>query len=134
MDFKISEVTDKPENWPANAIECQFENISEQIDKFKKDPSYKNKEVLVSLVTDYDLNQRSMLGLFRTTDYEVACINTLFLEANFLQLNALKTYLYELIGYKTRMQKMMFFCLRVGEFSINMVGDFSVDKSKKLVI
>ena len=124
MDFKISEVTDKPENWPANAIECQFENISEQIDKFKKDPSYKNKEVLVSLVTDYDLNQRSMLGLFRTTDYEVACINTLFLEANFLQLNALKTYLYELIGYKTRMQKMMFFCLRVGEFSINMVVQF----------
>ena len=134
MAFEVKELTDKPEKWPANAIECQFENISEQIDKFKKDPSYKNKEVLVSLVTDYDLNQRSMLGLFRTTDYEVACINTLFLEANFLQLNALKTYLYELIGYKTRMQKMMFFCLRVGEFSINMVGDFSVDKSKKLVI
>ncbi len=43
MDFKISEVTDKPENWPANAIECQLENISEQIDIFKKDPSYKNK-------------------------------------------------------------------------------------------
>lgn len=107
MDFKISEVTDKPENWPANAIECQLENILEQIDKFKKDPSYKNKEVLVSLVTDYDLNQRSMLGLFRTTDYEVACINALFLEANFLQLNALKTYLYELIGYKTKMQKMV---------------------------
>ena len=48
-----------------------------------------------------------MLGLFRTTDYEVARINTLFVEAHFLQLNALKTYLYELIGYKTRMQKIV---------------------------
>lgn len=107
MDFKNSKVINKPEKWPANAIECQLDNISEQVDRFKKDPSYKNKEVLVSLVTDFDLNQRSMLGLFRTTDYEVACINALFVEANFLQLYALKTYLYELIGYKTRMQKMI---------------------------
>ncbi len=107
MTVEVNGVTDKPEKWPANAIECQLENILAQVDKFKKDPSYKNKEVLVSLVTDYDLNQRSMLGLFRTTEYEVASINTLFVEALFLQLNALKTYLYELIGYKTRMQKMV---------------------------
>ena len=107
MDLKISEVTDKPKNWPANAIERHLDNIVDQIDKFKKDPSYKNKEILVSLVTAYDLNQRSMLGLFRTTEYEVARINTLFLEANFLQLNSLKTYLYELVGYKTRMQKIV---------------------------
>ena len=107
MAFEVKEVTDKPEKWPANAIECQLENILVQLDEFKKDPSYKNKEVLVSLVSDYDLNQRSMLGLFRTTDYEVARINTLFVEAHFLQLNALKTYLYELVGYKTRMQKIV---------------------------
>ena len=107
MTSEVNRITDKPEKWPANAIECQLENISAQVDRFKKDPSYKNKEVLVSLVTDYDLNQRSMLGLFRTTDYEVARINTLFTEAHFLQLNALKTYLYELVGYKTRMQKIV---------------------------
>ena len=87
MAFEVKELTDKPEKWPANAIECQLENILVQLDEFKKDPSYKNKEVLVSLVSDYDLNQRSMLGLFRTTDYEVARINTLFAEAHFLQLN-----------------------------------------------
>ena len=77
-----------------------------QFDKFKVDPSYKNKEVLVSLVSDYDLNQRSMLGLFRTTEYEVACINSLLFEAYIYQFHALKTYLYELVGSKTRMQKM----------------------------
>lgn len=107
MNFKMNTVVDKPKDWPANAIECQLENISTQFDKFKADPSYKNKEVLVSLVSDYDLNQRSMLGLFRTTEYEVACINSLFVESHIHQFNSLKTYLYELVGSKTRMQKII---------------------------
>lgn len=62
---------------------------------------------MISLITDYDLNQSSMLGIVRTTEYEVACINSLFFDANILQLNALKVYLYELIGNKTRMQKII---------------------------
>lgn len=106
MEIDTINMNNKPDKWPANAIECQLENIDFQLQKFKEDPSYKNKEVLISLISDYDLNQRSMIGLFRTTEYEVAFINSLFLEAMFLQLNALKTYLYELVGYKTRMQKM----------------------------
>jgi len=105
MNFEMNTVFDKPKDWPANAIECQLENISTQFDRFKADPSYKNKEVLVSLVSDYDLNQRSMLGLFRTTEYEVACINSLFVESYIHQFNTLRTYLYELVGNKTRMQK-----------------------------
>lgn len=105
MDFEDNEVAEKPEGWPANAIECQLENIQTKLDRFRKDPNYKNKEVLVSLVADYDLNQRSMLGRLRTTDYEICCINTLFIEACMLQLNVLKTYLYELVGNKTRLQK-----------------------------
>lgn len=46
---------DKPEKWPANAIECQLDNLYTQIKKFKEYPSYKNKEVLISLVSDYNL-------------------------------------------------------------------------------
>lgn len=107
MDYKFTEIETKPEDWPANAIECQLENIQSQIKEFKENPNYKNKEVLVSLITDYDLNQRSALGLFRTTEYEVAIINSLFLDANILQLNSLKVYLYELISIKTRMQKII---------------------------
>lgn len=105
MNFEMNTVVEKPKDWPANAIECQLENISTYLEKFKADPSYKNKEVLISLVSDYDLNQRSMLGLFRTTEYEVAYINSLFLESYIHQFNTLKTYLYELVGIKTRMQK-----------------------------
>lgn len=107
MNCKIDEVKTKPDDWPANAIECQLENIQTQVEKFKKNPNYKNKEILISLITNYDLNQMSMIGLVRTTEYEVACINSLFFDANILQLNALKAYLYELIGNKTRMQKMI---------------------------
>ena len=105
MDIEYTSDADKPKDWPANAIECQLENIMLQLDKFEQEPTYKNKEVLISLVSDYDLNQRSALGLFRTTEYEIGCINALFIEAHFHMINALKTYLYELIGIKTRMQK-----------------------------
>ena len=107
MDIEYITGTDKPKDWPANAIECQLENIMSQLDRFKREPTYKNKEVLISLVSDYDLNQRSALGLFRTTEYEIGCINDLFMEAHFYMINTLKAYLYELIGMKTRMQKIV---------------------------
>lgn len=97
----------KPKGWPSNAIECQLENISNQLEKFKEDPSYVNKEILISLVTDYDLNQRSSLGLHRTTDYEVSMINSLYINAMIFNINALKTFVYELVGHKTRMQKVI---------------------------
>lgn len=105
MDYELKETSKRPKDWPANAIEYQLDNIQNQIERFKRNPSYKNKEVLLSLVSDYDLNQRLMLGLFRTTEYEVACINALFVDAHIHQFNGLKTYLYELLGNKARMQK-----------------------------
>jgi len=96
---------EKPQDWPVNAVECRLENISIQINLFKQNPSYTNKEVLVSLVADYDLNQRSTLGLIRTTRYEIYLINILFVEACLLQFHSLKSYLYEIIGYKADMQR-----------------------------
>ncbi|WP_343339143.1 hypothetical protein TPELB_14980 [Terrisporobacter petrolearius] len=107
MEIEYFDMKNKPEGWPANAIECQLENIYTQVEKFKENPSYQNKEVLISLVSDHDLNQRSSLGLHRTTDYEVSLINSLFLNALVFNISALKTYLYEVVGQKTRMQKMV---------------------------
>lgn len=107
MKYITIDEKDKPEKWPANAIESQLENIQNQLNKFLDNPSYRNKEVLISLVADYDLNQRNLLGLIRTTDYEVTAINSIFLQASVYQINILKVYLYELISYKTRMQKML---------------------------
>jgi len=107
MGIEYFDMENKPENWPSNAIECQLENINIQVEKFKENPSYQNKEVLISLVSDHDLNQRSHRGLHRTTDYEVTLINSLFLFALVFNISALKTYLYELVGEKTRMQKII---------------------------
>lgn len=107
MKVEFETVGNKPDKWPANAIECQLDNIQKQLEMFKKNPNYKNKEVLISLVNDYDLNQRSAIGLFRTTEYEVAIINSLFVESYLLQFNSLKVYLYELVSLKTRMQKIL---------------------------
>ena len=102
-DYKV----EKPKDWPANSIEVHLENLMRQIEIFKKEPSYENKEVLISLVSHYDLNQVSICGLVRTTVYEVACINALYYEAVVCQCYALKTFLYDLIGEKTRLQKMI---------------------------
>lgn len=96
-----------PDDWPANNIECQLENIMNQIDNFIEDPSYKNKEILVALTTNYDLNQTSYLGLFRTTEYEIACINSLYYKASMISCTGLKAFLYDLIGKKARMQKIV---------------------------
>ena len=97
----------KPEGWPVNAKECGLENIYTSLKKYNKDPSYKNKEVIVALVTNYDLNQMSMRGLCRNTEYEVALINLLYSNALVMNFNALKAYLYEYVGMTGRMQKML---------------------------
>ena len=98
---------EKPEDWPANAKECELENIYVSINKFIENPTYKNKEVMVALVDNYDLNQKSMLGLYRNTDYEVALINYLYIHATGMNFNALKAYLYEHVGLAGRLQKKM---------------------------
>lgn len=102
---EIFDGIEKPENWPANAKECELENIYISLKKFIKDPSYKNKEVLVALADNYDLNQKSLLGLYRYSEYEVTMINFLFIHATAMNCNVLKAYLYEHVGLLGRLQK-----------------------------
>ena len=99
--------TEKPADWPANAQECELENLYTALKEFISNPTYKNKEVLVSLADNYDLNQKSLLGLHRNTAYEVSMINFLYLHALFMNFNGLKAYLYEHVGMVGRMQKMV---------------------------
>lgn len=97
----------KPENWPANADESALQNIFDAINRFINEPNYKTKEVLISLVSSYDLNQNSHLGLFRITEYESYFINRIYMYATMIQLNTVKTYLYELVGERARMINML---------------------------
>ena len=104
-DFSI-EAT-KPDNWPANERELMLDRIFSSIESFLENPNYLNKEILVSMVSNYDLNQISTIGLHRVTDYEVSIINSLYIYATIIQLHTLKVYLYDLIGMTTRSQKMV---------------------------
>ena len=101
MRFKFIE-PDKPDEWPANARECSLENLWVALNSFLKDPNHKTKEVLLSLVCHYDLNQDSQIGLHRVTEYEVYLINSLYVLAGTINLNSLKTYLYEIVHKTTR--------------------------------
>lgn len=76
-------------------------------EEFRDNPSYITKERLLSWISDYDLNQRSYLGRYRVTEYEVSIINTLYFYGAMSNINALKAYLYELVGETARLQKNM---------------------------
>lgn len=96
MDFKT---VDKPEDWPRNNRETNLDLILQAVENFKKEPSYKNKELLFSLIDITDLNEVDERGVVVFSEYETAVINKLYFEAQFLGCDSLKMYLY---GYVTR--------------------------------
>lgn len=100
----------KPSDWPVNNREAMLENIYYAAEEFEKHPGYKTKELLLSMVSEHDLNQRSYIGIHRVTEFEVQLINILYLMGATYQINALKTYLYEIVGDTTRMHKMASWC------------------------
>ena len=106
MITNFLESESKPKDWPVNSRELKLENIYRALVEFKKNPGYRTREVVLALVNDHDLNQVSYLGQIRITDFEVELINILYAWGCAYNINCLKTYLYELIGYTTAMHKM----------------------------
>ena len=96
---------EKPEKWPANAREQILDTLCECVEEFKKNPSYKTREVLLSLTCEHDLNLNENSGLVRVTEYEVGILNFLYLVGNAYQISSLKTYIYNIITQVTRLQK-----------------------------
>ena len=96
---------EKPEKWPANAREQILDTLCECVEEFKKNPSYKTREVLLSLTCEHDLNLNENSGLVRVTEYEVGILNFLYLVGNAYQISSLKTYMYNIITQVTRLQK-----------------------------
>ena len=99
------ETAEKPEKWPANAREQILDTLCECVEKFEKNPSYKTREVLLSLTCEHDLNLNENFGLVRVTEYEVGILNFLYLVGNAYQISSLKTYIYNIITQVTRLQK-----------------------------
>lgn len=97
----------RPERWPANDREGLLSAVYDAMLRFVDEPGCRSKEVILSLVHNYDANQRFSRGEARVTEYEVDLINRLYLMAGELNFNSVKTFLYSVIGHTTRMFRMM---------------------------
>lgn len=98
---------DIPVGWPQNGREQQLDLIMEKIEEFKKKPSYRTREVLLSVVCANDANEIASFGLMRVTDHETDLINRIYLWGEILHINSVKVYMYDLITEATRLQKIM---------------------------
>ena len=97
----------KPADWPCNNREAKLETIYKLVDQFRKEPNYKNKELLFAAIDATDINEINELGRVRLCDYEIALINELSLAALLMNCYSLKVYLYGHIARYARMHKML---------------------------
>lgn len=65
----------KPSDWPANDREGLLTAVDDAMLRYVAEPGYKTKEVVLTLVCNFDLNQRFARGVWRVTEYEVRLIN-----------------------------------------------------------
>jgi len=105
MANDILKKVQKPDRWPESERECTLQNIFDAMQRFIEEPNYKNKEVILSLATGYDLSQRPILGIWRISEYEVALMNVLYMIASSLNIYSVKLFLYELIQDNTHLQR-----------------------------
>lgn len=108
MADDILEKIQKPDGWPKSEKECALQNIFDAIQRFIEKPNYKNKEVILSLATSYDLSQKPRLGIWRISEYEVELMNVLYLYAAGLNIYSVKIFIYELIQDNACFQKGIF--------------------------
>ena len=96
----------KPKDWPVNAREAKLEAVYRTVTQYKNNPNYINREVLLALLNEHDLNQRSYLGEVRVSDYEAEMTNLLYTMGLMYNINSLRTFIYGIVGDTTRFQKM----------------------------
>ena len=104
-------IVDKPSDWPQNNREALLTNILDSIERFIKEPTFQNKEIMLSLVTINDLNEGDSSGVYRFTEYEVGVINTIYFYAMHIQCHQIIIRLYELLMEIVITQKCVSMCL-----------------------
>lgn len=101
----------EPKDWPQNNREASLSNVCNYMKIFFENPSFSNKELVLALVTQDELNQSNDIGIMRVTDYEVALMNSIFSMAaatNFLEV---KNYLYRMLTRVISQKKFFIFAL-----------------------
>ncbi|HHT37839.1 MAG TPA: hypothetical protein GXZ95_00285 [Mollicutes bacterium] len=110
---------DRPKDWPATYSEARLSEVFNYIKIFKDNPTFENKEVLLSLVNQTDLNEGDTRGIHRITEYEVTLINSIYLESLLLQAHDIKIYLYRHISKKIFTNKWASISLNKENYGIN---------------
>lgn len=72
------EASNKPKDWSVNNREALLENIYNALERYGDNPSFRTKEVVVSLAVSNGLNQRSYFGMFRISEFEVQLMNIIY--------------------------------------------------------
>ena len=71
-------ISEKPEGWLKNSREWKLDVLCERMEEFKNNPTHKNREIIIALASEHDMNETSGYGWVRITEYEVGLINYLF--------------------------------------------------------
>ena len=107
--MKIDYMDEKePEGWPVNGKEASLSNVHMYFEKFIKEPNFHNKEMLLALINQDDLNEPNDLGMVRTTDYEIGLINSIYFYSKCTGCNDGVLYVYRLLIRSFIMRKMYF--------------------------
>lgn len=100
-------IAQKPDDWPVNMAEQSLDIVLKALNDFIEKPGYVTKENLISLVSDFDLNERDFIGQYRICEYEVSQINEIYHRSLMIRLPSSRCYLYRFIGERARLQKMI---------------------------
>ena len=97
----------KPADWPCNDREHRLDLMVDAFERFRNDPSFATKEVLVSLACQHDLNQNFSFGRYRIDIYEGALLNNLYMMSLMYNVASVRSYIYEHVARVTRMHKIV---------------------------
>lgn len=85
---------EKPKDWPANNHEAKIASVYEYIEKYCNEPTIANKEILISLINQDELNEIDSRGMVRFSKYEYYLLSKIYLKAQMLMFNGIKVFVY----------------------------------------
>jgi len=120
MNSKI-DTSREPKDWTINGKEASLSNVYTYFERFIDDPNYHNKEMLLTLVNQDDLNETNDLGIYRVTDYEIMLINSIYLYSKVIGCTDGVLYIYRLLIRSFIMRKMYFMTVEQDNYNFEYI-------------
>ena len=120
MNIESNDVKE-PIDWPINGKEASLSNVYTYFERFIDDPNYHNKEMLLTLVNQDDLNETNDLGIYRVTDYEIMLINSIYLYSKVTGCTDGVLYIYRLLTRSFVMRKMYYMTVEQDNYNFEYI-------------